>query len=53
MLVALVGVGWLLSLAEGGGGRLDVGVGTWDGVVVALDGGGESYMQTCSAASSF
>ena len=39
MLVALVGVGWLLSRADSGGGWLDVGVGACEGVVCVLDAG--------------
>lgn len=40
VLVALVGVGWLLSRAEGGAtGWLEVGVGACEGVVCVLEAG--------------
>ncbi len=40
--MALVGVGWLLSRADSGGAKLDVGVGACEGVVCAEEGGGDS-----------
>lgn len=44
VLVALVGVGWLLSRAEGGAaGWLEVGVGACEGVVCVLEAGETSY----------